>query len=303
MKIEKVAKMKPVSRFIYWIRERHRIYEKKEVEGAPKPWTNDEILQNYFFTNPYRENDKVTRWFRKVVRDPLREDQRVVMAAIIFRWFNRIETGQALIEHGSSEFGLLEKWNPKSATKLLEHIRDVEKKPVFTGAFLIKGGNGPPGCKIRSICEAIDQVWKNRFSLYSLCRTATTLEEYWKRLKEFKYLGGFMAYEIVCDLRYTYALECATDVDTWCNPGPGAKRGLNRLLGNDSPRTINKSIPSDKWRRETIRLLREVRKRLHGMPPFEMREVEHSLCEWDKYERALHGNLSGMKRRYRGLPD
>ena len=39
-----------------------------------------------------------------------------------------------------------------------------------------------------------------------------------------------MAYEIVCDLRYTYFLRDATDKDTWTHLGPGAKRGMERLL-------------------------------------------------------------------------
>jgi hypothetical protein len=34
------------------------------------------------------------------------------------------------------------------------------------------------------------------------------------------------------------------------------------------------------------------------MPPFEMREVEHSLCESDKYVRPLLGDEKS-KRKYR----
>jgi hypothetical protein len=51
MKIERVAKLSPESRFLYWIKERHAIYLRREA-GEEKPWTDDEMLQRYFFTNP-----------------------------------------------------------------------------------------------------------------------------------------------------------------------------------------------------------------------------------------------------------
>jgi len=94
-----------------------------------------------------------------------------------------------------------------------------------------------------------------------------------------------MAYEIVTDLRHTYLLEDAVDINTWANLGPGGIRGIRRLL----------NLPLDSaalprcWQDVMSYLLEECNIELHnkiGMPQFEMREVEHSLCEFDKYERA-----------------
>ncbi len=87
-----VLKLTPTDRFLYWVRERHAITLRREA-GAAKPWTDDEVLQNYFFTSPYRERDKTTTWFRTHVRDPLRDDPAVILATTIFRWFNHIPTG------------------------------------------------------------------------------------------------------------------------------------------------------------------------------------------------------------------
>jgi hypothetical protein len=105
-----------------------------------------------------------------------------------------------------------------------------------------------------------------------------------------------MAYEIACDLRYTYLLENATDAYTWSNPGPGAKRGLNRLLGRD----VNAPVSQALWQQHSLRLLGEVRKlKLKEAPEVDMRTVEHSLCEFWKMERALWG-LGRLKRGYDG---
>lgn len=298
MKIGKVKKLKPEERFAYWIKERHKVYKRKEA-GKPKPWTDDEILQSYFFTCPYRENDKTTAWFRETVRESLKTSHRVLMATIIFRWFNRIETGKFLIE-----YGLLTHWNNRKALKLLKRYREQGNKP-FTGAFMI---NSPPGVpKLNAICERINNVWKDREKIVLACDPSSQdgpkMEHVHNVLTQYPGLGGFMAYEVVCDLRYTYFLHNALDKMTWCNPGPGCIRGLHRLAGNEwKGKGNNATSPKkpDRWLDTMETLLLNLNQDLEGMPKFEMREVEHSLCEWDKYERALWGD-GKLKRRYKGV--
>ena len=80
--------MTPEARFFWWIEERHRIFEKRKRGLSRDWWTEDEILRTYRFTNPYRENDRTTVWFRENIRDPLKDDNKVLMATVIFRWFN-----------------------------------------------------------------------------------------------------------------------------------------------------------------------------------------------------------------------
>src|SRR5688500_1105681 len=100
-----------------------------------------------------------------------------------------------------------------------------------------------------------------------------------------------MAHEIVCDLRYTSILDNASDKLLWSNPGPGAIRGLMRVLGSEIKNKSNATsppVPKD-WEMQTRKLLALLQQRFPEMPPFEMREVEHSLCEYDKYFRLLFG--------------
>lgn len=292
MNVEDVAKLEPLQRFLYWIRERHAIYKRRKA-GKPKPWTDDEILQRFFFTNPFRENDKVTVWFRENVRDPLRNDPSVLMATIIFRWFNKIETGEVLLKHN-----LLVNWSRKNTMRVLGRLREDGVK-IFTGAFMIPA---PPGTKkLEHVCDSIQNIWKDRKRLVAFCEDSHTLQASHEQLISYRYLGGFMGYEVICDLRYTYLLENATDKLTWCNPGPGTARGLLRMLGEDlvgMPASRGCS-PPDGWEDMTRNLLKECHRKLKGMPRFEMREVEHSLCEWDKYERARL-NTGKLKRRYPG---
>lgn len=279
----------PLDRFVRWVKERHAIHLRKE-SGKPPPWTTDPILQRYFFTNPYRENDKVTRWFRERIRDPLKNDPAVIFATLAFRWFNFIPTGEILLREN-----LLRNWDAKRCVAALS-----DQIKVFTGAYMISSPSGMS--KLEGICNRIDQVWKTRDQLEERLRGAT-MQEAHGALKLIDGLGGFMAYEIVCDLRYTSILD-PKDRMEWCNPGPGAIRGLYRMLGIPFSKSNNSSIlpVPENWTKETIKLLRCLSERSPDMPPFEMREVEHSLCEWDKYERLLWGE-GRSKRLYRPESD
>jgi hypothetical protein len=292
MLVSKVGKLSPTQRFIYWVKERHSIYLKRQA-GRPKPWTDDVVLQKNFFTNPYREHDKTTKWFADNIRDPLSMKPEVLMATVIFRWFNLISTGELLLKHN-----LLTKWNEAKAIKLLNKAWADGANPVFTGAYLIKADNGPRGCKIPGVCKAITRVWQDRKRLVKVCQDDCRLQALWKELKKFRYLGGFMAYEIVCDLRYTSLLQNATDTLDWCNIGPGARRGMNRILGNVDH--LNGPIDKKVWAAKTADLLAKfaTEAAIHGMPSPEMREVEHSLCEFDKFERVRTGVGGRSKRKY-----
>jgi hypothetical protein len=218
------------------------------------------------------------------------------MATVIFRWFNLIRTGELLNRHG-----LLTKWDESLAVKKLQSA--WKEGPVFTGAYMIKAGNGPPGCKIPNVCKSISRVWAERKRLVQVCKDDCRLQALWKKLCKFDNLGGFMAYEIVCDLRYTYLLSNASDVSTWTNLGPGANRGLARVLGEEMPvNKVGKIIPNIRPDRveQVHKLLLMVRKKLPNMPRFEMREIEHSLCEFFKYDRALFNLPGKSKRKYKG---
>ena len=120
----------PVLAFFNFCREREQI-RKNRKNGFLKPWSKDPIFQSGRFLNVFREDDRTTRWFRTHIREPMRNEEDVLMATIIFRWFNLIETGRTLIDHD-----LLRKWNRKKA------ICEITKQPKWiTGAYIIKTPN------------------------------------------------------------------------------------------------------------------------------------------------------------------
>lgn len=295
----------PIDRFFAFCRERHTIYLRK-IGALPRlaggVLTDDPVLQEYRFTNIFRELDKTTIWFREHVREPMRRDPGVLLATVLFRWFNRITTGETLFLQwdmidGGAPFDRFRESALEPMAKRLKILRDPLVKqgpPWITGSYIINTAAQVGMTKLDGILHLLGQFCKRPWFQYAqgLLSDRNTLEDVQAWLEEVEGLGPFMAYEIVSDLRWTDMLCDAPDIMTWANPGLGAKRGLWRIGGATNENEVRR--PFEK--REAIITMHELlllSQDPSNWPPiwprWEMREVEHSLCEFDKYERTMLG--------------
>lgn len=268
----------------YWINERHRIFLKKE-SGEPWPWTDDPILQTYKFTNPFRENDRDTRWMRANWNHPDRPAAEQLFNICFFRMFGSTLFLQA--------HGWMEQFSPEKTKTLARAIMDTGQK-VFTGAYIITN----QGLKLPKEEVVVDYflspIWRDREALAEQILAGNSLETAHRPLGAYQGWGGggFMAYEVVTDLNYTL-LPDAIDRYTWANAGPGAKRGLNRIHG----RPLDFNSKNHDWNQEMRDLLAQAPDQLENhiwndpvtRPMVDMRMIEHSLCETDKYLRVKTG--------------
>jgi hypothetical protein len=247
-------------------------------------WTDDPILRQFRFCHIFREDDRTTEWFRENIRHPLRDDPvKVAKATIGFRTFNRIETGERikwiLLRYG---------WSTKLVRKALWPVYKRGDK-IITGAYMVRSPAG---------MNKLDGLLSYMDGLIDVRRLQQpTLEAAHAELIQSPGQGMFTAYEIVTDLAHTCVLENATDKMTWASPGPGAARGLRWIYGREFSRTSRAGIA------EQIELMQELLwKSQHNKfwpiewPSWDMRTVEHTLCEFDKYRRAMTGGR--LKRRY-----
>jgi hypothetical protein len=291
--------MSGVERFFKFARDRHDIYLRRR-DGKPRPWTDDPILRDSYFTNVYRELDKTTAWFRDNVRERLRSKPEVLLATVVFRWFNKIDLGELIFCQGDlfSNMTLFESYldGRFSIDEFKNWIRAKRPHgPYVSGAYIIKAETGMD--KLSGVCYCIDKFNKEsgwRVMAESMLQSTVSMEGFWTWLKNQYYLGPFTSYEIVCDLRYTDLLCRAPDKLSWANAGPGAMRGLERVYSENpaATRPVKKAHSVEFMRV----LLHEAHRR--GWTDWEMREVEHTLCEFDKYERVRLGQ-GRSKRRYR----
>jgi len=256
----------PKTDFNNYMIERHSIYERR-AEGQAYPWTDDPILKEYSFCNVYRELDRVTIWIRENWREPYADHPNLPFAMAMARQINWPDTLE--------EIGFPEHWNPKRIKAIMQG-RLNRKEKVYTGAYMLTGTLG--GTKVE---QTIDKILTPLYEMPPRI-ISSSLEETWRRYLPYPGFSGFMAYEVVTDLRHTKHLENAEDIMTWANPGPGAKRGLNRIHG----RELEKSIP----KAQLISEMKELLDLCNMAPlPLEMRDIEHCLCEFDKYERVRLG--------------
>ena len=255
-----------------YAQERYKIFLRKKA-GLPPPWTTDGALQTYYFTNIFREDDKVTVWFREVIRDMFKDDPpAAVFACCLFRLHTNIKTADALLNEE-----LFAHWDGDLGLAVLREVQ--ARGPIVTGAYMIRGINGMT--KAESIAHIATRIWRDRKRLAEDMIIPGSLQEATKLLTKYPAIGPFMAYEMVTDLRHTSVLENAEDIMTWANPGPGCMRGIDELWDNapnpqDAMRLLLwESQHTDRW--------------YSGWPKWEMRDVEHTLCEFSKYSRAKRG--------------
>tara|TARA_R110000751_G_scaffold306783_1_gene426199 strand:- start:316 stop:1209 length:894 start_codon:yes stop_codon:yes gene_type:complete len=272
-----------VESYFGWINERHAIYQRR-VAGKNPPWTDDPILQTYKFTNPFRENDRVTIWMRQNWTKP--NENKATWGDMFFNCclFRMVGTTEFAEEHG-----WVTDWKPEQ-TKALIQQRLADKKRTFTGAYIITN----QGLKCSKAEVVVDHfltpLWQDKEWFGKMASVEKSLQATHERLKEYRGWGGggFMSYEVVTDLNYTPVLWGSEDRYTWANAGPGAVRGLNRIHG----RELKKSMKQPQANEEMLQLLVHAGAHIGvhiNICDVDMRTIEHSLCEWDKYERVRLG--------------
>lgn len=287
--------------FFNYARERYQILLNRRA-GLPKPWTDDPILQSYRFCNVFREDDTTTQFIRKHVTY---EDygERLVVAMVIARWFNRISTIEKLLPNGCGQGGLndlLLCWDHEGWAHTMREVLK-NQQPLVTGAYMIK--TPAKMTKLEGLIWCIQQfceMWKEEQHADG-AEFPSTLEDATSWLKQSPFLGPFMSYEIVTDLRHSI-LSKAPDIMTWANPGPGANRGAS-LVAYGHPNQFKSGSKQD--REEMLAIMQDLlslsQKPTYwpsDWPKWEMREVEHTLCEVMKYTKAQEGKR--LKQKYDG---
>jgi DNA polymerase I-like protein with 3'-5' exonuclease and polymerase domains len=263
----------------YWINERHRVYLRRQA-GEPEPWTADPLLQRpHRYCNVFRELDRGTIWLREHWRTPFADHPDLWFAMVAARLINRPDT--------LAELGFPSPWDPKRVLATLR-ARQARGAAIFSNAYRTVMV-GPGESRVDRLVEVLDLLHRDPPPI----EQARTLEQAFGMLAGRPGIGPFAGYETVSDLRWTRYLHDAPDIMTWANAGPGAIRGLHAVWG----RPVGGGLPPAQALDEMRLLLKLLPDHLGDhVPPLELRDVEHSLCELWKYERLRRGLSSGSSR-------
>jgi len=272
-----------VARYFQFCAERHAIYACRQ-RGDEWPWTTNEILKTYKFTNVYRELDIGTVWLRENIRGPYADDPELFFNIALYRRYNYWPMAECI--------GYVDVYEEVLQLPDIARSYKTHGGQVFTGAHMINCPK-PFKSKIDYVFDiGAKELWEKRRGI----EDCHSLQEAFNWLKTLGGFGPFISYEVVTDLRWTRYLQDAPDINTWANPGPGAQRGILRLM--DYPINNHAGLPKlppgvkcpGSFIAAMQALLEKSRSVLPDwMPAFELRDVEHSLCEFDKYERVRTG--------------
>lgn len=266
-----------LERFLSTAMDRHNIYIKKEEFNLPSPWSRDPVFQRYFFCNLFRQLDKCTKWIKEKIVPFERWDLILLYRFIsTYDLFLEVE-GRVPLDSLSQMQGYLGS----------KHERGEK---LFSSCF-IRNPRIPGGWveTYKAPFVLIEELRKNTCELYSEFEHGT-LESMVKFLKRFPGVGGFMAYEYACDFEYTRFFN-PKDKMTWANMGPGAKKGMSLLLTENPDTNMSQAT----WLEHALILRDVLTKRFNRHFPdsrlqITMREVEHWLCEFQKYCKYLRMN-------------
>lgn len=285
--------MHPLGSFM---NERMAIHTARE-NGAAKPWTRDKILQSYRFCNIYRELDTTTQWIAEHVRKPYRASPNLWFMLALCRQINWVPTLRRVFQGAPGGFGR-SGYSPAILAQAIEAEKEFSGKS-YTSAYMLTAGGASGGMRKSTITSGLilGPLWNDRDIIANNMLAMNSMEATTNLLSAYYGFGPFVSYEVACDLRYCPGwLDDAPDLLTWSNPGPGARRGLNRLAGRD----LDTRLTVKECVREMRTLLDVVSLDWRHNPELELREIEHSLCEFDKYERVRLGQGT-PRQKYNGL--
>lgn len=286
---------------LFWefIYERQYIWDKRVIQQESPPWTEDQILQNNRFTNVYRKLDPGTQYAIQHILEKEASKQDKIFNVMMYRLIGRLST------HESIGFQSLDHFDKRELEEKLKHRRDVNNNTVFTGAYMVAGYNQMGSSdKVENISHLFGEIASNP-SFFDDLLSARSAKQAYNIIQSQKGFGNFLSYQVLVDLLYPVNYYDGSSIlpfstDDWSSPGPGAQKGIKRLVRD--PSQVN-NLDIMRWlknnqRQEFERLGLEfpyISSYSTDKVELSLADIQNCLCEFYKYEKIL--NSEGRARR------
>jgi len=266
----------------------------RRLAGASPPWTDDPIIAQYRFTNPYRFSDRVSQHLLRSVQhdQPRRTPTNIVFRTLLFRVFNRIDTWDSLVAAVGEP--TIESFDPVRYGRVLAELRGFGQR-IYSPAYIVP--NPPFGAPakhqnhLRMLGSMLDDGTIDRLI------TAGDLGALYQILRTVPSLGPFLAFQYAVDLNYSNITD--TGEDSFVVPGPGEQRGLRKCFS-----TLPAGAETDAilWVAETqVEHFDRLNIKFCYLAgrPLQPIDIQNLFCEIDKYTRASHPHLTDHSNRVR----
>jgi len=280
----------------YWrfAAERQAVYIAR-VQGLAPPWSSDETIRAFRFTNPFRASDRVSQF---LISDVIYGDDTAALSAddvvfrvLLFKFFNKISTWTAL----EAQVGLIS-WHSYSRANYLAALSELASTgPIYSAAYVIPPPRLGAARKHENHLLLLERMMGDR--LADRVVNAERLQDLYTSLLAYPSIGRFLAFQFAIDLNYS-ALT-TFDEDEFVVAGPGAVDGIRKCFGTDSAgredAIIRYMVESQEEHFERLGLSFDglFGRRLHLI------DCQNLFCEVDKYSRVVHPTVSGVSGRSR----
>ncbi|KAF7373364.1 Chromo domain-containing protein [Mycena sanguinolenta] len=283
-----------------WLAERKAIDDRRR-DGMPAPWTKDRILHEYKFCNSYRVLDRTSQF---VVSEVIEKgshlsDTELLFRILLFNAFNRIETWILL----KKEFGDKLTWKDYSISaynKVLSKAKN-DGTSLFTAAYLKIGKKLDYDANHMRHLQLLEILME---ALPDILAEAEYAADVYEKLAAYPGMAAFTTYQLMISLSYSRLLNFSAN--DFVVPGPGASSGLVKMFGQSITRAkkLHPNIESDvlRWmvttqREHFARLGLEfafLRNKNRDELELDLADMEHAVCEVDKYARKAHPHVKGI---------
>lgn len=272
---------------VYWIIEREIIRQRKEA-GISKPWSDNPVMQETYFCNVNREDDKVTRWIRTNWRYGITNQDNdgrdyYDFAMIVARIFNLPSTLEVIKQ--PVEYHI---WSVEAKDEL--EYKKYNEERIWNGAYIVST-NGKKIDKLTYCFDLFEKISINP-NITGNCRT---LKEAHIELMKVEGLASFLAGQVVADLKNSpgHPLAIAPDWWSFSAPGPGSLRGLEwfwerKVTSKNYQYEIERAYELLCW--ELPRSILDI---------LCLQNLQNCFCEYDKFMRVTNGT-GRSKRKYNG---
>ena len=214
----------------YWefaVRRQDIFYNR--MEGKAFPWTDDNILKTYKFTNAYRASDRVSQYLIKnvIYKEGNYTPEDKCFRILLFKLFNRIETWEYLessLGEISAKTYSFEIYNEL----LMKKITDNER--IYSAAYIMPSGKSCFGFEKKHQNNLKLLEYMMQTGLSKKIAKAKTLKELYEVLLAYPTLGSFLAFQFAIDINYSDL--CDYSEMSFVVAGPGAKNGIQKCFGD-----------------------------------------------------------------------
>ena len=287
----------PTNVFVtYWkfAFERQNIFMKR-IKEEPFPWTQDPVLLEFRFTNPYRASDRISQFLlRNVQYNQDWSKENIFFRTLLFKFFNKIETWELLLEHIGEP--RVENFEPTQYSEILTSAIDRGNR-IFSAAYIMPSGGSKSGFKrkhemlLNLLSRMIEERTCEKLS------NASSMEDAFNVLRSYPTIGDFLAYQYVTDLNYSTILNFS-EMD-FVKAGPGSIEGVSKCFSDFGGKNIEWIL------RQTTLIQKEAFSSLNlnfadlWGRSLQLIDCQNLYCELAKYSRVMHPevtNANGRKK-------